>query len=438
MPASTPDAIRPENRLRHAVVALLMQFLVSLTYSYSVFRVPLASLHGWSKAQTIAPYQYMLLLVSIGSIIGGMWQDRKGARIVASCGGLLIALGCMLAALYGNDFNFLVLTFGVVVGLGVGLVYVTPIANLLKWFPDKRGMVVGFAVMGSGFSALFWGPLIEKLIGRDPAQFPATIPRTFLVMAINFSIAVTGLAQFYRVPPAGWRPQGWFPVAGAQVSRSHSTKEMLQTWQFYLLYLIFFLGTAVGQTAIGQAAPLLQEVGRAGAPISSGVALGVLGLFNAGGRLGWGSLSDYLGRKRILVAMSLVSILACLGFLREANEFWGAISGLCIAAFAYAGFLALMPAFTADYFGPANVGANYGVLFTAWGVCGFVVPGYFERLLDHARDTGGLAAGYREVYVELAVLAAAVGVLAFLLAPPTVQPVRNRVDPLSVPAEGAR
>jgi hypothetical protein len=94
-----------------------------------------------------------------------------------------------------------------------------------------------------------------------------------------------------------------------------------------------------------------------------------------------------------------------------------------------------MPAFTADYFGPANVGANYGVLFTAWGVCGFVVPGYFERLLDRARDTGGLAAGYREVYMELAVLAAAVGVLAFFLAPPSAQPERNPVDTLSVPAE---
>jgi OFA family oxalate/formate antiporter-like MFS transporter len=197
---------------------------------------------------------------------------------------------------------------------------------------------------------------------------------------------------------------------------------MFGTWQFYLLYVMFFLGTAVGQTAIGQAAPLLQEVGRSGAAVSSGVALGILGLFNAGGRLGWGSLSDYLGRKWILMVMSVVSIVACVGFLRHAHEFWGAILGLCIAAFAYAGFLALMPAFTADYFGPANVGANYGILFTAWGICGFIVPGYFERLLDHARDAGGLASGYSEVYLELACMAAVVAVLALFLRPPAAQP----------------
>jgi OFA family oxalate/formate antiporter-like MFS transporter len=397
-----------------------MQLLVSLTYSYSVFRTPLASLHGWSKAQTIAPYQYMLLMVSIGSVLGGMWQDRKGARVVASFGGGIIGLGCLLAAYFGSDNAGLIATFGVIVGLGVGLAYVTPIANLLRWFPDKRGMVVGFAVMGSGFSALFWGPLVEKLIGSDPAQFHQTIPRTFVVMAIIFTIAVAGLAQFYRVPPPGWKPEGWTPPPGSQVSKSLSMREMFRTWQFYALYAIYFLGTSVGQTAIGQAAPLLQDVGRA-APISSGVALGILGLFNAGGRLGWGSLSDYLGRKWILLVMSLVSIGACLGFLRNATGFWSAISGLCIAAFAYAGFLALMPAFTADYFGPKNVGGNYGILFTAWGVCGFIVPGYFERLLDRAHDAGRLAAGYREVYLELAVLAAAVAVLALFLRPPSIK-----------------
>jgi len=401
-----------------------MQFLVSLTYSYSVFRTPLATLHGWSRAQTIAPYQYMLLLVSFGSVLGGLWQDRKGARVVASFGGCLIGIGCFLAAWLGNDHARLVFTFGGIVGLGVGLAYVTPIANLLKWFPDKRGMVVGFAVMGSGFSTLFWGPLLEKLIGSDASQFPYTVPRTFVVMAVICTVTVVGLAQFYRVPPPGWKPEGWTPPPDNQVARSFSTAEMFHTWQFYALYVIFFLGTSVGQTAIGQAAPLLQEVGRLGAPVSSGVALGVLGLFNAGGRLGWGSLSDYLGRKWILMIMSFVSIVACLGFLRDVTGFWGAISGLCIAAFAYAGFLALMPAFTADYFGPENVGANYGIVFTAWGICGFVVPGYFERLLDHARESGNLAAGYREVYFELAILAAIVTILAGFLRPPNPQGAR--------------
>ena len=416
-PTATLEAAS-RSRVRHALIAVLMQLLVSLTYSYSVFRVPLGVLHGWSKAQTIAPYQYMLLMVSVGSVIGGLWQDRKGGRVVASAGGLMIGAGCLLAVWFGNSIGGLIFTFGVIGGLGVGLAYVTPIANLLRWFPDKRGMVVGFAVMGSGFSALFWGPLIEALIGKNPAQFHTTLPRTFMTMAVIFSVAVIGMAQLYRLPPSGWKPAGWAPPPGSHLSLGVSTKQMLGTWQFYALWLTYFLGSSVGLTAIGQASPLLHEVGGAGAPISGGVALGVLGIFNACGRLAWGSLSDRIGRRWTLLAMGTLSIVACMVFLREPSGFWMALAGLSIAAVAYSGYLALMPAFTADFFGPKNVGGNYGILFTAWGICGFVVPGYFETLLDQARDSGNLAAGYREVYLELAVMSLVVAVLSsFLRAP---------------------
>jgi OFA family oxalate/formate antiporter-like MFS transporter len=418
-PTATP-VMASRNRARHAVTAVFMQLLVSLSYSYSVFRVPLATLHGWSKAQTIAPYRWLVFMVSIGSILGGLWQDRRGGRVVASAGGCLIGAGFLLAARYGDTVEGLLLTFGIPVGLGIGLAYVTPIANLLKWFPDKRGMVVGLAVMGSGLSALFWGPLVELLIGHDAARFHETVPRTFVIMAAIFSAAVIGIAQLYRLPPAEWKPGGWTPPPGVQSSRNFSTREMFTTGQFWILYATYFLGSAVGLTVIGQAAPLLQDIGMAGAPISAGVALGVLGLFNAFGRLGWGSLSDHAGRRWTLFAMSLVSITACLGFLRNATGFWPAMTGICLAAFGYAGYLALMPAMTADYFGANNVGANYGILFSAWGVCGFVVPGYFESLLDRAREAGNLPAGYREMYLEMAVLSILVACLTPFLRPPRI------------------
>jgi OFA family oxalate/formate antiporter-like MFS transporter len=340
----------------------------------------------------------------------------------------MIGAGCLLAVWFGDTIEGLILTFGVIVGLGVGLAYVTPIANLLKWFPDKRGMVVGFAVMGSGFSALFWGPLIEALVGKDPAQYAVSIPRTYMTMAVIFSVAVIGMAQLYRLPPGGWKPAGWTPPVGARVAHSLSTVQMFGTWQFYALWLTYFLGSSVGLTAIGQAPPLLRELGGPAAPISGGVALGVLGIFNACGRLAWGSLSDRAGRRWTLLAMGAVSIVACMVFLREASGFWMALIGLCMAAVAYSGYLALMPAFTADYFGPKNVGGNYGILFTAWGICGFVVPGYFETMLDHARDAGNLAAGYREVYLELAVMAVVVAVLSSFLHPPRGTTTQGRIE----------
>lgn len=416
------QTVVPSGRSRapHAIVAILMQFLVSLTYAYSVFRTPLGEVYGWSKAQTIAPYQCMLLTVSLGSVLGGIWQDRKGPRIVATTGGIIIAVGCLLASLAGDHFVTLVVTFGIVTGLGVGLVYVTPIANLIRWFPDRRGKVVGFAVMGSGFSALFWAPLLEKLIGSDPGQYAHTIPRTFAVMAGIFLVVIVGLAQLYRVPPKNWKPEGWVPPADHAARANISTRAMLRKSEFYILYLLFIFGTAVGQTTIGNAAPLLQSVSHPGIVMSVGFALGVLGVCNALGRLVWGMISDWIGRGRVVILMECVSLLACLGFLRAPSSFGALLFGLCLAVLAYSGFLAIMPAFSADYFGSAHVGANYGLLFTAWGVSGFLAPGIFERVLDHARKAGNMAAGYNEVYVSLAVISLLAVGLVLLLRPTTV------------------
>jgi OFA family oxalate/formate antiporter-like MFS transporter len=193
---------------------------------------------------------------------------------------------------------------------------------------------------------------------------------------------------------------------------------MLTTWQFYALWVLYFMGISVGLTAIGQASPLFQEVSKAGTLISGGVALGIMGAFNGGGRLSWGAVSDRFGRKFSLIAMSLLSATACMVFLRTASGPWDVLAGLCLAAFAYGGILALMPALTADYFGPRYVGGNYGLLFSAWGLCGFLVPGYFEAILDRARAAGNLPGGYQEVYLKLAVIAAAVAALTMLLRSP--------------------
>jgi OFA family oxalate/formate antiporter-like MFS transporter len=266
--------------------------------------------------------------------------------------------------------------------------------------------------MGFGIGPLVFGPLLEALIGKDPAQLATTIPRTFLILSAICYITVIGAAQFYRVPPAGWKPQGWNPPAAAAGSRTDlRASEMLGTWQFYLLWLVYFLGTSVGLTAIGEASPQLQEMARAGAVMSAGAALGVMSIFNGFGRLGWGAVSDRFGRKPAVLGMCLCSIAGCLVFLRTATSFWPLLAGLCMVAFAYGGYLALMPSFTADYYGPKNVGANYGIMFSAWGVCGFLVPGYFARIMDRAKAANDLAAGYNEVYFTLAGIAA-VGALA--------------------------
>jgi OFA family oxalate/formate antiporter-like MFS transporter len=394
-------------RWRFAAAAVVMQLCLGVIYSWSVFRGPLGQLYGWTKSETIAPYRYSMLFFTIGMIAAGFWQDRKGPRVVGSAGGLLLGAGCLLAALIGDTVNGLILAYGAVAGLGVGFAYVTPIATCIKWFPDKRGMIVGLAVMGFGAGSLIFAPLLEWLMGDDPSRFAETIPRTFLIMAAIFTTGVVGSAQFYRVPPPGWRPAGWSPAAAGAVRKEEFTPaEMLRTWQFYALWLVYFLGTSVGITAIGEATPLVQEMARTGAAFSAGTALGMMSLFNGLGRLSWGSLSDKLGRKRTAIAMFAVEMIACLFFLRNATDFWQLVLGLCIAGFAYGGYLALMPSFTADYFGSTSLGANYGLLFTAWGLCGFFVPGYFAAIMDRAKQANDLAGGYNQVYVTLALFAA--------------------------------
>lgn len=413
-----PPANRATNRLQYAAAAVFMQILLGVIYSWSIFRGPLAQLHGWSKAQTIAPYRYSLLAFAAGMILAGFWQDRKGPRLVASVGGFLLGTGCLLAAWFGDTLTGLVVGYGIVAAVGVGFAYVTPIAMCIKWFPDKRGMIVGLAVMGFGVGPLVFGPLIEALIGSDPARLAITIPRTFLILAALFYVGVIGSAQFYRVPPPGWQPEGWTPSAKHSGAAEIPPGKMLRTWQFYALWLLYFLGTSVGLTAIGEATPLLKEMASQSAFLSAGAALGVMSIFNGLGRLGWGSVSDRYGRKMAVLGMCLVSIAACVGFLRNTDGFTSLLIGLCLAAFGYGGYLALMPSFTADYFGPKNVGANYGLVFSAWGVCGFVVPGYFAGIMDRAKAAGDLASGYQEVYWTLALIAAVGAIVAAFLRPP--------------------
>lgn len=404
--------------MRYAAAAIAMQIVLGVIYAWSVFRGPLATAYGWTKSQTIAPYRYSLLVFAAGMIIGGLWQDRKGPKLVASIGGVLLGLGWFLASIFGSTVEGLIFSYGCVAGLGVGFAYVTPIAMCVKWFPDKRGMIVGLAVMGFGIGPLVFGPLLEALLGKDPAQLVNTLPRTFQVLSVISLVGVVGAAQFYKVPPAGWRPAGWNPpplAAGAKAD--YPPKEALATWQFYALWMVYFLGTSVGLTAIGEATPQLQEMAKAGAGISAGLALGIMSIFNGLGRLGWGSVSDRIGRKGAILGMCAVSILACVGFLRQATDFWLLLSGLCLVGFSYGGYLALMPALTADYYGPKNVGANYGILFTAWGICGFAVPGYFAGIMDRAKTSGNLAAGYNEVYLTLAGIALAGAVVGLSLRP---------------------
>jgi OFA family oxalate/formate antiporter-like MFS transporter len=396
------------NRWKFVYAALVMQLCLGVLYSWSVFRPVLEKANGWKGPQSIAPYRYSLVFFTIAMILAGFWQDKKGPKLVGSVGGLIMGGGCILAAFMFKSEWGLKFSYGILGGLGVGFAYVTPIATCIKWFPDKRGTIVGLAVLGFGAGSLIFAPLIEKLLGNDPAVYDQTLQRTFIILGITFLICVIGAAQVYSVPPAGWKPEGWTPpaaattAAGATIKAEFTSGEMVKTWQFYALWIIYFLGTSVGITAIGQAAPLVKELAAATAIMSAGAALGIMSAFNGVGRLAWGATSDKIGRKNTTICMFALYIVACIFLLRNVVTFGQALAGLCVVGFCYGGYLAMMPSFTADFYGPKNVGANYGLVFTAWGICGFIVPGYFAKIVQAAKDAGNVAAGYNQTYFTLA------------------------------------
>lgn len=407
------------NRWVLAAASVLMQVCLGIIYAWSVFRGPLERYYGWPKTVSIAPYRWSILFFTLAMILAGFWQDQKGPRLVGSIGGLLLGTGCVLAGLVGGTPMGLNLAYGVVAGLGVGFAYVTPIATCVKWFPDKRGFVVGLAVMGFGIGSLVFAPLLEALLGKDPALYGATIPRTFFLLAAVFYVLVIGCAQFFRVPPKGWKPAGWNPPAGAQALRLDlAPSQMLRTWQFYVLWIVYFLGSSIGLTAIGESAPLVNELAGATAAMTGGMALGVMSLFNGAGRLAWGAASDRAGRRPVLLAMFAAGALTCLLLLPETRAFWRVLTGLCAVGFCYGGYLALMPALTAEYFGAGRIGANYGLLFTAWGAAGFTVPRWIAALIEQHKRAGAVEAGYSQMFYALGGLAVLGFVVALLLRRP--------------------
>jgi OFA family oxalate/formate antiporter-like MFS transporter len=370
------------NRWIMVIAALVMQICLGILYAYSVVRGPLMKEVGYTVKEAGYPYMASLFFFAVGMIVAGRWQDKAGPRTVGIFGGVLLALGAAVAGAMYKNLTMLVIGYGVLGGLGVGFAYVTPIATCIKWFPDKRGTITGLAVFGFGAGTLVFGPLLSGMIASSG------IATTLYTVAAIMLIFVCGAAAVFKVPPAGYKPAGWNPPApapGAQVIKTnYLPSEIIKTGSFWVLWFTYFIGAAAGLMIIGQAVPIGVQVAKLTAAVAAG-GLGVMALLNGLGRLFWGSVSDKLGRTKTVIACFVVYILAFVFVLPNSNTFTLWLVGVCAVGFAYGGYLALMPSLTADYFGTKSLGANYGYLFTAWGVAG--VGGPF--MIDYIKTATG-------------------------------------------------
>ena len=392
-------------------------------YTWSVISKAIPSEWGWTEAQKSLPYSVAVLVFSLMMVPAGRLQDQLGPRRVATVGGLLLGLGFIVASLTTHSWGY-VLGFGLLVGGGIGFSYSACTPAAVKWFPaSKTGMIAGIVVSGFGLAAVYASPLTQGLISL------AGVQQTMFYLGLGFLVVVVLLAQLLRVPPAGYTP-GHTATAGnpapavekktaslgdpaPMIRTDYSPTEVLQTWQFYVLWLMYAVGAGAGLMVISKLAPL--------AKTQAGLELGfllvaVLALGNGIGRIITGTLSDWIGRRQTLLLCFLLQLVLMLllaqakaGTILANTPVMALLSALIGANFG--ANLALFPALTKDYYGLKHFGANYGMMFTAYGVGGFSLSLLAGKLFD-IYQSYALAC-----YVSAGLLTLAAG-LTLLASPP--------------------
>ncbi|QEE45550.1 OFA family MFS transporter [Rhizobium sp. WL3] len=427
------------NRWLVPPAALAIHLCIGMAYGFSVFWLPLSraianpdptcselTLIGalfttacnWRVADLGWIYTLFFVFLGCSAAIWGGWLERVGPRKAAFvsaccwCGGILIAaVGVMTHQLW-----LMWLGAGVIGGIGLGLGYISPVSTLIKWFPDRRGMATGMAIMGFGGGAMIGAPLANLLMNVFKTDVTVGVWQTFVVMALGYFVFMMGGAFGYRIPPAGWRPEGWTAPASKSTmitSRHVHLRDAHKTPQFWLIWAVLCLNVSAGIGVIGVASPMLQEIFAGSliglpdltfsqldtaqkaqiAAIAAGFT-GLLSLFNIGGRFFWASMSDKIGRKNTYFCFFILGIilyaaaptLAGLGSKAMFVLAFGIILSM------YGGGFATIPAYLADIFGTQFVGAIHGRLLTAWATAGIVGP-VVVNYIREAQITAGVAPG---------------------------------------------
>src|SRR5262245_16451569 len=395
-----------------------MQIALVAVYAWSVFRIPLTKAFAWTIPQVTLTFTIAIFVLGFAAFVGGIWMRRNGPRVVALTAGVFYGLGVFLASFTDGRLWWLYGSYGVIGGVGLGLGYIVPVATLVKWFPDKRGLITGIAVTGFGSGALITAPLATRLIASVGTL------QTFAILGTAYFVTVVSTALVMQNPPAGYRPEGWSPSPAQQqrVARPYSFDEAIRTWQWYGLWMLLFLNTTAGIAIISQAAPMVQEITNVDAAQAASL-VGIISIANGAGRLLWAWLSDAIGRRTVFLIMFPLQA-AIFAVLPTVTSF-PAFTALAVAVLlCYGGGFGTMPAIAADYFGAENVGSIYGLMLTAWGFAGVLGP----TLIATLRESNGR---YDQALYLIAALMLLSTIIPMLVRPPSAP----QVEPAAVPAK---
>jgi len=395
-------------------LGLITTVCLGAVYAYSLFLGPVRKAFPDITAfQANLPYMVFLALFSITMFFGGRVMEKMGPRKLMSIGGAIVGLGWMLSSFAPNIW-VLTLTYGVIAGGGVGLVYGCPVATAAKWFPDRKGLAVGLVLAGFGGSALITGKIANVLLPS------VGLESTFLYFGVAFCILLVGLAMPYRFPAAGWSPAGWIPVEGTVAAADFTPAEMVRTSTFWALALCFLIGSISGLMAIGISKPVGSEIIKIDGA-TAGMLVGIFAIFNAIGRPIFGWLCDTITpRYAGMLNMALILVISIL--MLYAKEGDTVLYTLCFMGFwlSLGGWLAIAPTSTVTFFGLKNYTRNYGVLFFAYGL-GAIAGGIIS---GQARDVFGT---YTYAFYPTAVLAVVGLFLTFTLLKPPKKSINKAV-----------
>lgn len=375
-----------KNRWLIAASALGIHMSIGSAYAWSVFTNPLVDEFGWSTTEISMAFSIAIFFLGTSAAFMGRFVEKQGPRKSGMLAAVFFGVGVAgsgLATTLGS-LPLLYLFYGVIGGTGLGIGYISPVSTLVKWFPDRRGLATGLAIMGFGFASLISGPAAARLITV------VGINSTFFILGIIYFIVMTASAQYLAPPPEGWLPKGFREdTENGKIKikpdlAQLTANEAVKTRRFWMLWVMLFINITCGIALLAVASPMAQEI--TGMSVATAATMvGVMGLFNGAGRIAWASLSDYIGRPNVYTAFFVIQIAAY--FLLPISTSVILFSVLIYAIMTcYGGGFSSIPAYIGDIFGTKQIGAIHGYILTAWAMAGVVGPILLSFIYDRTQS----------------------------------------------------
>lgn len=373
-----------KNRWLIAASALGIHLSIGSAYAWSVFTNPLADQFGWSTTEISMAFSIAIFFLGTSAAFMGGFVENRGPRTSGMLAAIFFGTGIAgsgIATTIGS-LPLLYLTYGVIGGIGLGIGYISPVSTLVKWFPDRRGLATGLAIMRFGFASLISGPVAAKLITI------VGINHTFYILGITYFLVMTLSAQYLSHPPENWIPVGFEKNKENKTIKTDpvqlTANEAVRTRRFWMLWIMFFINITCGIALLAVASPMAQEITRMSVAAAATM-VGVMGLFNGVGRIAWASFSDYIGRPNVYTAFFTIQIVAYFLLPISVNVILFSILIYAIMT-CYGGGFSSVPAYIGDIFGTKQIGAIHGYLLTAWSMAGLAGPLLLSFIYDRTNN----------------------------------------------------